>query len=444
MTAEVPGKDGTKASAARMWPASLWMETARPRPAVAGPGGQDSADVVIVGGGYTGLSAAQRFVERGLRPLIVEANGIGWGASGRNGGVVSPKFRLAIPDMARRHGQDVARRMAGLGHEAVDAVKEAVRRDGIDDADLTMTGNLRCAHTRSAFDALKAEARTMREDFGDETSRILDRDEVADETGSADFVGGVLVSHAGLIHPLNYALGLAEGLRGRGVGIWEGAPATSVRQDGAGVVVETPLGAIRARHALLATNGYSDLAPGTAAIRRAVIPFRSAMVATGPLSEELRARLLRHGRSYSETRRMMRWFRPYRDRLIFGGRGAFGKTDSQAAFDALERAMLRVFPDLRGVPITHRWSGLVAMTLDAVPQLGRLDDRISFALGYNGAGIAMASLMGRYAADVTLGDRPDLALLGPKQLKSIPFYSLRGPAVRLVASWYQLLDTAGR
>ena len=91
-----------------------------------------------------------------------------------------------------------------------------------------------------------------------------------------------------------------------------------------------------------------------------------------------------------------------------------GKTDSQAAFDALERAMLRVFPDLRGVPITHRWSGLVAMTLDAVPQLGRLDDRISFALGYNGAGIAMASLMGRYAADVTLGDRPDLALLRPK------------------------------
>ena len=92
-----------------------------------------------------------------LRPLIVEANWIGWGASGRNGGVVSPKFRLAIPDMARRHGQDVARRMAGLGHEAVDAVKEAVRRDGIDDADLTMTGNLRCAHTRSAFDALKAD-----------------------------------------------------------------------------------------------------------------------------------------------------------------------------------------------------------------------------------------------------------------------------------------------
>ncbi|WP_246217689.1 NAD(P)/FAD-dependent oxidoreductase [Jiella pacifica] len=420
------------------------METARPRPALGGTGGQDGVDVVIVGGGYTGLSAAQRFVERGLRPLIVEANGIGWGASGRNGGVVSPKFRFAIPAIARRHGLDVARRMAELGHEAVAAVEEAVRRDGIDDADLTMTGNLRCAHSQSAFDALKAEARTMREDFGDETSRILDRDEVAEETGSADFIGGVLVSHAGLIHPLNYALGLAEGLRGRGVGIWEGAPATSVRQDGSGVVVETPVGTIRANRVLLATNGYSDIAPGTAAIRRSVIPFRSAMVATGPLSEELRARLLRHGRSYSETRRMMRWFRPYRDRLIFGGRGAFGKNDSQAAFGALERAMHRVFPDLRDVPVTHRWSGLVAMTLDAVPQVGRLDDRISFALGYNGAGIAMASLMGRYAADVTLGDRPDLALLGPRKLSNVPFYPLREPAVRLTAGWYQFLDTIGR
>ncbi|MEF2552948.1 FAD-dependent oxidoreductase [Aurantimonas sp. A2-1-M11] len=419
------------------------METARARPVLGEPGGQDSADVVIVGGGYTGLSAARRFVERGVRPLIVEANGIGWGASGRNGGVLSPKFRLAIPAIARQHGLDVARRMAGLGHEAVDAVREAVRRDGIDDADLTMTGNLRCAHSPSAFDALKDEARTMREDFGDETSRILDRDEVAEETGSADFVGGVLVSHAGLIHPLNYTLGLAEGLLAKGVDIWEGAPATSIRQDGSEVVVETPVGTIRAKHVLLATNGYSDLAHGTGAIRRSVIPFRSAMVATGPLSEELRARLLRHGRSYSETRRMMRWFRPYRDRLIFGGRGAFGRDDSKAAFDALEQAMVRVFPDLAGVPVTHRWSGLVAMTLDAVPQIGRLDDRISFALGYNGAGIAMASLMGRYAADVVLGDRPYLALLGPKQLQNIPFYSLREPAVRVVAGWYQFLDAIG-
>ena len=432
------------ASSRGEWPASLWMETARPRPDFGAPGGQESAAVVIVGGGYTGLSAAQRFVERGLKPLIVEANGIGWGASGRNGGVVSPKFRYALPAIASRHGQGVARRMAELGHEAVDAVKAAVLRDGIDDADLAMTGNVRCAHSSSAFDALKAEARTMREDFGDETIRILDRDEVADETGSRDFVGGVLVSHAGLIHPLNYALGLAEGALRRGVRIWENAPATSIRQDGAEVVVETPLGTVRAKRVLLATNGYSDLAPGTAAIRRSVIPFRSAMVATGPLSEELRARLLRHGRSYSETRRMMRWFRPCRDRLIFGGRGAFGKDDSQAAFDALERAMHRVFPDLRDVPITHRWSGLVAMTLDAVPQVGRLDDRISFALGYNGAGIAMASLMGRYAADVALGETPDLALLGRTKLSNVPFYPLREPAVRLTAGWYQFLDTIGR
>ena len=205
------------ASSTTDWPPSLWAETARPRPRPAfagpgGPGGRASVDVVIVGGGYTGLSAAERLVERGLRPLIVEANGVGWGASGRNGGVVSPKFRLAVPDIARRHGLDVARRMAELGHEAVGNVQEAVRRDGIDDAGLAMTGNLRCAHSSSAFDALKAEARTMREDFGDETIRVLDRDEVAEETGSQDFVGGVLVSHAGLIHPLNYAIGRADAL----------------------------------------------------------------------------------------------------------------------------------------------------------------------------------------------------------------------------------------
>src|SRR5690606_35813529 len=126
-------------------------------------------------------------------------------------------------------------------------------------------------------------------------------------------------------------------------------------------VVTTRNGEVTARHLLIATNGYSDIT----AVRGTVIPFRSAMIATEPLDAALRAGLMIHGRSYSETRRMMRWFRPAGDRMLFGGRGAFGGKDSPSAFRALETALKEMFPQLAGVAITHRWSGLVAMTMDS-------------------------------------------------------------------------------
>jgi glycine/D-amino acid oxidase-like deaminating enzyme len=141
---------------------------------------------------------------------------------------------------------------------------------------------------------------------------------------------------------------------------------------------------------------------------------------------------------------MMRWFRRIDDRLLFGGRGAFGKSDSASAFDALEQAMKRIFPQLADKAVTHRWSGLVAMTLDSLPQIGRLDPRTAYSVGYNGAGIAMASLLGRHALDLVMGDEPDLALMRRKEPQPIPFYFLREPAVRVVAGWYQLLDRIGR
>jgi glycine/D-amino acid oxidase-like deaminating enzyme len=141
---------------------------------------------------------------------------------------------------------------------------------------------------------------------------------------------------------------------------------------------------------------------------------------------------------------MMRWFRMVDDRVIFGGRGAFGKQDSEAAFDALRKAMIGIFPELADVPLAFKWSGLVGMTLDSVPHIGRLNDQTLFSIGYNGAGVAMSSLMGRYLAAFVRGEKPDVGLLDASRLKVIPFYPLREPAVRMVAGWYQFLDTIGQ
>lgn len=427
-----------------MRPASLWRETATAAPEPRVLSASVTADVAIVGGGYTGLSAALRAVERGLRPIVVEAGEIGYGASGRNGGVVSTKYRASLSDIAKAHGLETARRMGRLSHEAMDCVERHVAELRIEGAAFAMTGNLRCAHNPRALARLVAEVETSRRTFGDDSLRVLDADETEAETGSRAFVGGVLSTHAGVIHPLNYALGLAAAVRAGGGEIYERSPVVAIRRLADGSELRTEHGRVKATRLVLATNGYSDLTAATRPLRGAVIPFRSAMVATEPLPQEIFAQLMRSGRSYSETRRMMRWFRRVGDRLLFGGRGAFGKADSERAFGALEAAMKRIFPQVADSTVSHRWSGLVAMTLDSLPQIGLLDPRTAFSVGYNGAGVAMASLLGRRALDIVLGDRPDLALMHRDRPEPIPFYFLREPAVRTVAGWYQFLDRIGR
>lgn len=420
---------------------SLWQETASHRPAFDRLSGGHRFDVAIIGGGYTGLSTARYLARRGLSAVVLEASQIGWGASGRNGGVVSGKFRLAFSDIASRYGLETARRMHDLGIEAIDHVGELVSDYGIADADYRPTGSLRCAHNEISLDGLKKEVEWLRGSLGDHACTILSPEEMEAETGSRDFVGGMLNTHGGIIHPLNFVLGLAAGLKAEGIAIHEKSAVTGMRRDRDGVALETPGGTVSARQVVIATNSYSDLTPATSAVRKSLIPFRSAMIATEPLAG---SSLLSQGRSYTETRRMMRWFRKAGDRLMYGGRGAFGTADSESAFAALEKAMVRQFPELGSVSVTHRWSGLVAMTMDSIPHLGRLDDRVVYALGYNGTGVALASNMGRYVAAMVAGEAPDLGLLTSDPLKPVPLYPIRKPAVRLVAGWYQFLDAIGR
>ncbi|MBR0829996.1 FAD-binding oxidoreductase [Bradyrhizobium manausense] len=423
---------------------SLWASTAdaaREFPVLTG---ETQADVVIIGAGYTGLSAAHHIAKSGLAPVVLEANRPGWGASGRNGGVITAKFRLSFREIDAAHGRAMARRMYEIAHESTDIVEELVSEFGIASAALTRTGQVKAAHNETTLKAAIDEADWMKREMGDAEVRILDAKGVRDETGSDVFVGGVLNPGSGGIHPLNYVRGLADGVARRGVAIYQDTPVVKLRREQGGIVAETPKGTVRAKQAIIATNSYSDLTGATAHMQHTLIPFRSAIIATEKLPRNLAGRLMPTGRTYTETKRMMRWFRMVDNRVVFGGRGAFGKQDSESAFDALRKAMVGIFPDLADLPLAFKWSGLVGMTLDSVPHIGRLDDRTLFAMGYNGAGVAMSSLMGRYLAAFVRGETPEVGLLDASRLKTIPFYPLREPAVRMVAGWYQFMDAIGR
>jgi glycine/D-amino acid oxidase-like deaminating enzyme len=431
-------------------PDSLWRAMAARSPVTEAPVSTGAplardliVDVAIIGAGYSGLAAAYALQKRGVDCAVFDANPVGWGASGRNGGVVSSKFRLSFPSIASAYDLDTARRMHRLAHEGVRVVEQFVDEFKLERARFEHTGSLRCAHTERAFASIRAEADWVRTQLGDGSMSVLSREEITHETGSNGFVGGVLSADAGTILPLEYVCGIARALTARGVPIYESTPILDMTRVQDGVMLRAPGGSVRAKQVIVATNAYSNLTQATSQYQRELVPFRSAMIATERLSPELDVKLMVNGRSYTETRRMMKWFRKVDGRMLFGGRDAFGKEGQATGFDALQRAMVALFPDLAGVRFEYGWSGYVGMTFNALPHVGRSDDVTTFCLGYNGAGVAMASLIGQHAAALALGEKPELALLAQEGLRPVPFHSLRAPGVRLVAAWYQFLDAVG-
>lgn len=402
------------------------------RPALAG---SLAVDVAIVGGGYTGLSAALELAGRGYQVALVEAERIGWGASGRNGGQINTGYRMGPAALVARFGTDGAKRLWALGIEAKQLIRERIRAHAI--ACDYKPGTIYAAMREADLEEIAADLDLTARVFGYDQATALDRHAMAERLGTAIYRGGLADAGGAHLHPLNYALGLARAAEAAGARIFEASRATRI--DPAGHGVETAAGRIAARQVLLCCNGYLEGLVAPLAAR--ILPISNYILATEPLGEAAARALIRDDVAVCDSKFVVNYYRRSADhRLLFGGGEVYTRRDPRDIKAFVRRHMLAVYPQLASARIDYGWGGRLAITMSRLPHLGRLAPDLYFAQGYSGQGVALAGLAGKLMAEAIAGtaERFDVfariphrkfpggrLLRHPAQILGMLFYSLR-------------------
>lgn len=414
---------------------SLWSAAATPALETPPLHASRRVDVAVIGGGFTGVSAALHLAEAGVDVCVLDAGEPGWGASGRNGGQVIPGLKHDPDALMKCFPGEQGVALVDMIGGAADVVFDLIARYGID-CDARREGWIQPAHSAAMLAAQRirvAQWHTLGAPV-----EMLDRDAVTSRIGSPIYQGGWIDRRAGSLHPLNYLRGLVRAATGQGATIHGNTRVTGLRAVAGRWQVSTSSGhTLDAARVLIATNGYTgDLWPG---LRRTLIAANSFIVATAPLPEHIAATVLPGGEVASDARRLLLYFRKdAAGRLLLGGRGSFSDPNSPSAWQHLERALVRLFPQTQGVPIEYRWAGRVAVTPDAMPHVHTPAPGLTISLGYNGRGIAMATTLGRELAGHLAGRS---ALRFPvTPIRPIPFHSLQRLYFSAAVNWYRVLD----
>ncbi len=365
--------------------------------------GKVGADVCIVGGGLAGLCTALGLLERGMREVMVlEAERVGHGASGRNGGFVFGGFSLDSADLVRQLGEPDARALYALTTDAVELIRRRIARYRID-CDATFAGVI-LADWFGRPRALEAQRKLMRSAFGIEWEPIS-KAELRQRLKSDRYQGGLFEPHGFHFHPLKYVLGIADTLVENGVRIHERSRAMAIDRAGDRLLVRTANGGeVAARHVVMAGGGY---ARGVyRRVERAMLPIATYVVATEPLGERLKTAIDCRSAVY-DTRFAFDYYRPLPDtRLLWGGRVSVFEREPRAIARMLERDLLRVYPQLRGVAIDYAWGGLMSYARHKMPQIGRARDGVWHAVGFGGHGMAPTTAAGELLAAAIAEERP--------------------------------------
>lgn len=414
---------------------SWYQATANPSPAYAALNGDHRTDVCIVGAGFTGLSAALELAQAGRRVVVLEAERVGWGCSGRNGGQVNPGPACDHATLVRQLGDSDARKVWELTVEGVGLLRRRVAEHAIDCH--LKPGILLVANKARHVEELHAWQATLAS-LGYDQLHFLDRQQLREQL-RADYQSGVVDHGGGDLHPLNYSLGLARAAAEAGTVIHERTPALAWEEEATGVRVRTADGEIHADQLLLAGNAYiGKLLPWHA---RRFMPIGSYIGATRPLGE-LAEQLIPSRMAVCDMKHLLDYYRLSHDnRLLFGGRASAYDARPERLEPAMRQRMAAVFPQLAGEGFDYLWGGKVAMTLNKAPQFGRIGERVLYAQGYSGQGVALAGLAGQLMAQVLVGRSDGFDLFARIRHVPVPPGAGLHTAVRALALlWYRLRD----
>ncbi|MCA3559733.1 MAG: FAD-binding oxidoreductase [Aestuariivirga sp.] len=417
---------------------SYYQATATPSPAYAALAGEISADVCIVGAGYTGLSAAVELAEAGYRVVVVEAETAGHGASGRNGGQICTGFSSGQDKIAGQLGRDDARKCFDIAEESKRLLVDRIKRYNID-CNLRW-GYLHVLPKPNRMDGLK-EWKDEWDALGYTDTQILDASQLAEKLGTRAYHGALREGGAGHFHPLNYCLGLARAATEAGAVIHEHSPAVEV-DTSSKPFVRTAHGKVNARFVIVACNGYlGRLVPQ---LYGKVLPVTSYIIATEPLGENRARALIRDGEAVADTNFIVDYFRITSDtRMLFGGKASYTTREPSHLAPEMRESMVKIFPQLRDAKVDFAWGGYIAITHNRIPDCGRLSPTAYYAHGYSGQGVALAGIYGKLIAEAVRGTAERFDLLS--RVRHIPFPGgpVRVPLLAAAMLFYRIKDALG-
>jgi glycine/D-amino acid oxidase-like deaminating enzyme len=399
-----------------------------------------AADVVIIGSGYTGLTAARETALAGRSTLVVDSGAIGGGCSARNGGQVGFSLKPSFAVLSARHGAEIAGRIYREAAEALEDLRVLVATEQLD-CDWRDVGSLLGAHTRRAFDAIVRDAESQPRGL-EQPFTIVSRGDLYTEVETPLYHGGVVYPRDAAIHPVRLVRALCDRAVAAGVTLRSNCAVRHIDRTPSGFDVVTTGGRVAARQVLIATNGYTGaFAPWQ---RRRILPIGSYIIATEPLDRALLARLLPRGRNVSDTRRVVVYFRPSPDgtRILFGGRASAGEVDVTRCVPRLRAMLGELFPPLARVRVSHAWMGFVGFTFDTLAHLGE-HEGLYYCMGYCGQGITSATYYGRKIG-LTMAGRPggETVLTGLR-FQSRPYYYGNPWFVPAAVLGYRISDALG-
>ena len=414
----------------------LWAETAPPAPKLTPIEGEHSTDVAVIGGGYTGMSAALHLAEAGTDVVLLEAREIGFGGAGRNVGFVNAGLWLMPDEVVRIMGQTHGERLLEVLGASPDLVFELIEKHGIH-CEAVRQGSLHCAHSPGGFRELQQRESQWKRRGAPVT--LLSREEAAPKIGSDSFHGALFDQRAGTIQPLAYAYGLAEAAKRAGARLHVESPVTALKRESDHWHLTTPTGQVLAKSVILATLGYPDFAFKNR--EKELIPFNYFQFATSPLPEDIRKTILPGGEGALDTNMILTSLRlDQSGRLLAGSVGQVENMGYSLHKSWAQRTIRKLFPQVGPISLDYAWNGRIAMTVNHIPRFHMLDENLVSVSSYNGRGIGPGTVFGKLLAELVQGASPDTIPLPVSKPEDILTRNLRGLFYETGARMYHFIQ----